>query len=235
MNKPPCADAPRFFPETEELGEMEYVFSEKIVLPLLEEAYFYGYFPWPDNSIEYIPWAHPLQRGIIKMEEFHIPKTVRRLMKQNIFELRIDTAFEEVIRQCAMRPNGEETWITPEIIRFYNEFHKRSFVHSFEAWDRETNTLAGGLYGVSIGGLFAGESMFFRRSGASKFALACLGLTLQKCGVKVIDTQMVTPATELFGAKYVPRKDYLHLLHQYRSTPLTTRCLREAAKDCSLL
>ena len=224
---------PIFFPVPEELDEeMEYVLSEEITLPLLADAYFHGYFPWPDpHEKRFIPWANPRQRGMVLPEDFHIPKTVHRLLKQNRFELRIDTAAEEVLRNCSVRPDGEESWITEEIISTYLEFHKQGFVHTFEAWNKETGLLAGGLYGVSIGGLFAGESMFYRESGSSKLALAWLGKVLFHCGVKVLDTQMVTPTTELFGASYVPRKTYLSLLQKYRSTPLTTEQLRTAAKE----
>ncbi|MBO5723565.1 MAG: leucyl/phenylalanyl-tRNA--protein transferase [Lentisphaeria bacterium] len=221
---------PAFFPAPEELENMEYVLSEEITLSLLADAYFHGYFPWPDpNEKRFVPWAHPLQRGMVLLKDFHIPKNVHRLLKQKKFELRIDTEVEKVIRSCSIRNDGEESWITEEVICTYMEFHKQGFVHSFEAWNRETGTLAGGLYGVSIGGLFAGESMFYRESGSSKFALACLGKILRKCSVTVLDTQMVTPVTESFGAEYIPRQYYLKLLKEHRSEPLTTQALRNAA------
>lgn len=220
---------PSAFPTADELGDQEYVLSGKITLPLLADAYFHGYFPWPDSHEKrFVPWANPRLRGMVLLKDFHVPKTVKRLIRQDRFELRIDTATEEVIRSCSVRPNGEESWITEEIISSYLEFQKYSFVHSFEAWDKETGTLAGGLYGVSIGGVFAGESMFYRKSGASKFALTCLGEVLKVCGTAVLDTQMVTPLTALFGASYTPRDEYLALLRKHRSMPLTTEKLRNA-------
>lgn len=218
-----------FFPDAEKSNVPRHtLYTRHITLDLLKEAYWNGYFPWPSGDPdEQIPWACPNGRGIIPLEIFHIPHTVKRLIKKNTFELRIDTAFEDVIRACAHRED-EETWITPEIIRTYIEFHQAGWAHSFEAWNRETNTLVGGLYGISIGKVFAGESMFFRESGASKFALAMLGSTLKKLGVVLLDTQMVTPTTELFGAEYYDGRSYLQYLPALRGKPLTTQQLRNA-------
>lgn len=217
-----------FLPSPEELDE-ECFYTDQITLPMLQEAYWHGYFPWPeDSNSKKIPWVHPRGRGLIPLSEFHIPHTVKRLLKNGPFELKVDTAFEEVLRFCADR-GDEETWITPEIHRAYTEFHQAGWAHSFEAWNKNTGKLAGGLYGVSIGRIFAGESMFYRESGASKFALACLGLTLTECGAVLIDTQMVTPVTEQFGANYYYREDYLDVLQAVRTTPLTTEQLQAAA------
>ena len=219
-----------YFPAPAKLGRMYGVLTEEITLPMLEEAYWHGYFPWPDNSSDAIPWAHPHERGMIFLpEDFHIPHTVKRLIKKGIFELRIDTVFEQVIRHCALRNNGEDTWITDTIIENYIRFHQAGWAHSFETWNKETGELAGGLYGISIGGVFAGESMFFRESGASKFALAHLGMILQHCGGRLMDTQMVTPTTELFGAKLYSRQHYLESLERLRSRPLTTEEFQTAA------
>ena len=131
-----------------------------------------------------------------------------------------------MIRNCAERNDGEPTWITSAVIGAYQEFHRAGWAHSFEVWNRETGALAGGLYGVSIGGVFAGESMFYRESGASKIALAALGRTLEQCGVKLLDTQMVTSVTSLFGAEYFPAAEYLTYLNEFRGEPLSTEQLR---------
>ena len=220
----------KLMPSLETLDQ-EGFFTDRITLEMLQEAYWHGFFPWPEDSrAKTIPWVHPKIRGLLPLNSFHIPHTVKRLLKKSPFELRIDTAFEEVLQHCAVRNDGEETWITPEIRRAYLEFHQAGWAHSFETWNRETGTLAGGLYGVSIGGIFAGESMFYRESGASKFALACLGLTLQECGAFLIDTQMVTPVTEQFGANYYYREDYLEALQALRSEPFPTEILRDAAR-----
>lgn len=218
-----------FFPDAREKNIVRHrLYTDHISLDLLKEAYWNGYFPWPSGDPdEQIPWVCPGGRGIIPLEIFHVPHTVKRLIKKNTFELRIDTAFEDVIRACTHRED-EETWITPEIIRAYTKFHQAGWAHSFETWNRETNTLVGGLYGISIGKVFAGESMFFRESGASKFALAMLGSTLKKLGVVLLDTQMVTPTTELFGAEYYDGRSYLECLPALRGQPLTTQQLRNA-------
>ena len=223
-----------FFPDAEKRNVVrKSLYTDHITTALLKEAYWNGYFPWPsDDPSEEIPWVSPNGRGIIPLQEFHIPHTVKRLIKKNTFELRIDTAFDDVIRACAVRKN-EGTWITPEIIRAYSEFHREGWAHSFEAWNRETNTLAGGLYGISIGRVFAGESMFFRESGASKFALAMLGMTLRQLGVVLLDTQMVTPTTELFGAEYYDGASYLEFLPSLRGAPFTTAQLRAAFESIS--
>ena len=207
-------------------------FAEKLSLPLLQEAYWNGFFPWPEDSLSTtIPFAHPEGRGLIILNEFHIPHTVKRILKNGPFELRIDTAFEDVLKSCAARNDGSDTWITPEIQRAYTTFHEAGWVHSFEAWNRKTGELSGGLYGVSLGRIFAGESMFYRESGASKFALACLGLTLKESGCVLIDTQMVTPVTEQFGAGYYYREDFIAALETLRDIPLTTEQLRSSAQN----
>lgn len=196
---------------------------------MLREAYWHGIFPWPDDDENRkIPWVFPLRRGLIPLSEFHIPRTVLRLMKKNLYEVRIDTAFEQVIRSCACRNNGEPTWITSMVVKAYLEFHQAQWAHSFEVWNRESGSLAGGLYGVSVGGVFAGESMFYRESGTSKIALAALGCTLLECGVQILDTQMVTPVTSLFGADYYRGSDYLKCLAAFRGEPLSSDTLRSA-------
>ena len=217
------------FPEVEVLGEEEYLCSRDMNVDMIKAAYWQGYFPWPDRRVDFIPWAHPVERGIIPLAEFHLPHMVARMVKQKRFELRIDTAFEQVISACSKRHDGEESWITADMIANYCQLHREGWAHSFEAWNRESGELAGGLYGISIGKIFAGESMFFRESGASKFTLALLGAVLKACGVEILDTQMVTPTTELFGARYIPREEYAAILRELRGEPLSTAQLRAAA------
>ena len=116
-------------------------------------------------------------------------------------------------------------------VHFQPDAESDNFEMVFAAWNPETEKLAGGLYGVSLGGVFAGESMFYRESGASKIALAALGLTLKQCGVQLLDTQMVTPTTALFGARDCPGADYLAGLKKYRGEPLSTASLRAALEQ----
>ena len=227
MNPPTSFREEFYFPLPPRISNGGIWYSDVITLPMLQEAYWHGIFPWPDeDESAVIPWFFPKHRGVIPIADFHIPHTVVRLMKKKLYEVRIDTAFEPVIHNCASRNDGEPTWITTAIIQAYLEFHQAGWAHSFEVWNRETGALAGGLYGVSIGGVFAGESMFYRESGASKIALAALGRTLSQCGVKLIDTQMVTNVTSLFGAEYYPAAMYLRSLNQFRGEPLSTESLR---------
>ena len=220
-----------FFQIPSEGSAEEIWYSRIITVPMLKEAYWHGIFPWPFDERHLIPWVQPEERGMVLLSDFHIPHMVRRELKKKICEVRIDTDFASVIRNCAQRNNGESTWITDTVINAYIEFHQAGWAHSVEVWNPETGKLTGGLYGVSLGGVFAGESMFYRESGASKIALAALGLTLKQCGVQLLDTQMVTPTTALFGARSCRGTDYLAGLKKYRGTPLSTQYLRTALEQ----
>ena len=220
-----------FFQLPDNGQDTEVWYSEIITLPMLKEAYWHGIFPWPFDEEHLIPWVQPEERGMVYLSDFHIPHMVRRQLKKKICEVRIDTDFESVIRNCSQRNNGEPTWITEAVINAYIEFHQAGWAHSVEVRDPETGQLSGGLYGVSLGGVFAGESMFYRESGASKIALAALGLTLKQCGVQLLDTQMVTPTTALFGARNCRGEDYLTGLKKYRGEPLSTQYLRDALEQ----
>ncbi len=174
---------------------------------LLLEAYRRGIFPMAMDDGE-IAWFSPDPRAHIPLDEnFHIPHGLRRALKKNLFEIRINTAFEEVMRACADRG---ESWISEEIIGSYMELHRLGFAHSVEAW-RE-NQLAGGLYGVSLGGAFFGESMFHRATDASKIALVALVGRLRTCGFALLDTQWITPHLKTFGAREIRRATYLRRL-----------------------
>lgn len=225
--------AAELFPPVSEAEEDGILcISDVISVPLLMNAYWHGIFPWPwDESC--FPWAAPPVRGVIPLDEFHIPKSFLREMKKLPFELRIDTAFREVVQCCAQqeRPGQDGTWITSLMLEAYCDFHAAGWAHSFEVWNRESGRLAGGLYGVSLGGIFCGESMFYHESGASKFALVKLAQTLKKCGASMIDTQQVTNATAPFGAREIPRAQYMKLLRKLRSLPLNTETLINGCND----
>ena len=192
---------------------------------MLADAYRHGIFPWPiGENVPYIPWASPEERGVLFCDKLHIPHGLKREMKKFKFEFRVDTAFQEVIANCAKaaRPEQDESWITGAMIEVYTEFHQLGYAHSFETFD-ENGELAGGLYGISVGRIFCGESMFYRVSGASKFAFVKMVEFLQNRGVVLIDTQMVTNATAAFGAQLISRKEYLELLNTYGGEPLDFR------------
>jgi len=173
---------------------------------LLLNAYAQGIFPMgmPEGDIA---WFSPDPRGVLPLEGFHLPHGLARSLKKNRFEVRYDTAFEEVMRACAER---EETWIDEEIVRSYVKLHRLGFAHSVEAW-RE-GTLAGGLYGVTLGGAFFGESMFHRETDASKVALCALVERLRERRFALLDLQWVTPHLATFGAIEIPRREYLKKL-----------------------
>jgi leucyl/phenylalanyl-tRNA--protein transferase len=181
--------------------------STVIPIELVLQAYQQGWFPMGDDKSPGIEWYSPDPRGIIPLDTFHVPSRLQRVIRQEKFDIRIDTAFEEVIRNCADRG---ETWITRDIIDTYTELHRLGFAHSVEAWLGDD--LAGGLYGVSLRGVFFGESMFHHATDASKVALAALVERLRTREYLLLDTQWVTPHLLQFGAIEIPRVRYLRLL-----------------------
>jgi leucyl/phenylalanyl-tRNA--protein transferase len=179
-----------------------------ILIPpeLLLSAYRQGAFPMAVAPGD-IQWFSPQRRGLLPLTGFHVPHGTRRALRDPAWEVRIDTAFEEVMRACAKR---EETWIDDVILASYGELHRRGHAHSVEVW--RDGELAGGLYGVKVGGAFFGESMFHRRTDASKVALVQLVRILRAGGFTLLDTQWTTPHLEQFGAVEVSRARYLRLL-----------------------
>lgn len=173
---------------------------------LLLNAYAQGVFPMGMEDGE-IGWFSPDPRGIIPLEDFHIPHGLARRLKKNPFEIRINTAFREVMKACSER---DQTWITEEIIDSYERLFRIGHAHTVEAW--QNGELAGGLYGVSIGGAFFGESMFHRRTDASKVALVALVERLKARGFTLLDTQWTTPHLQTFGGLEIPRRSYLQKL-----------------------
>ena len=184
----------------------------------LVAAYCIGVFPWYHEESPPLWWS-PDPRCILLPEEFHLPRSLARLLRRNIFSFSFDRAFSEVIRACAgPRSSGEETWLTPEMVAAYTNLHNLGLAHSVEAW--QDGELAGGLYGVSLGSAFFGESMFFRRPDASKAAFAHLVITLRREGFTLIDCQQVTPNLLRFGAKAVPRFEFMERLNRALVGPL---------------
>ncbi len=151
-----------------------------------------------------IGWFSPDPRGIIPLDTFHVPHGLARTLKKHAFAIRLNHDFEAVMRACAER---EDTWISEEIIESYVALHRLGFAHSVEAWNE--NGLAGGLYGVCLGGAFFGESMFHTETDASKVALVALVDHLRERGFALLDTQWITPHLAKFGAMELPKKTYL--------------------------
>ena len=184
-------------------------------------AYRHGLFPMPvqgQANQEILGWWSPDPRGILPLDDLRISRSLRRSRQR--FEVRIDTAFEEVIAACAA-PNRPGGWINADIQRSYTTLHRLGWAHSVEAWDRDANSLVGGLYGVAIGGLFAGESMFHRAPDASKVALVGLVSVLSASGRdRLLDIQWATPHLRSLGAVEVDRGLYLDLLARALERPL---------------
>jgi leucyl/phenylalanyl-tRNA--protein transferase len=175
---------------------------------LLVSAYREGIFPMALEDGE-IGWFSPDPRGIIPLDTFHVPRRLERVVRSDEWTVRVDTRFEEVMRACAERP-GEGTWISDEIFESYVALYRQGGAHSVEVWRDEA--LVGGLYGVHLGGVFFGESMFHRVTNASKVALVALVERLRARGFVLLDTQWTTPHLEQFGAVEIPGKEYLRRL-----------------------
>ncbi len=175
---------------------------------LLLRAYAAGIFPMAEDAEDReVFWVDPEQRGVLPLDDFHLPRRLRRVLRQELFEIRCDSAFAEVVRGCAEpRPERPKTWINDEIVQLYTALFRRGFAHSVECW--HGGALVGGLYGVALGGAFFGESMFSRVTEASKVALAQLVARLRLGGFRLLDTQFVTPHLERFGAIEIPRRQY---------------------------
>jgi leucyl/phenylalanyl-tRNA--protein transferase len=186
----------------------------------LLDAYRHGIFPW-FGAGDPILWWSPDPRMVLIPAEFKCSNSLRKTLRRGAFQLRSDTAFEQVMRACAAPRHGQDgTWIQEEMVRAYCELHRLGCAHSVETWmDGE---LVGGLYGISIGKMFYGESMFSRRTDASKIALAHLCAQLQRWDFGMIDCQMNTPHLASLGAREIPRKEFLSCLQELINYPPVT-------------
>lgn len=209
---------PTRFPDPRSANEdgLVWVGGELTVENLLA-AYRGGIFPWTADPVS---WWSPDPRGIFELDRFHVPKSLAKILRQKVFAVTVNKAFTEVMTGCAeCAPGRQNTWVTPEFIAAYTRLHEQGHAHSVECW--RDGRLAGGIYGVAIGGLFAGESMFHRESNASKVALAALAERLREKGFLVFDIQMVTAITRQLGAVQISREDYLRRLAAAIAKPCT--------------
>ncbi len=179
---------------------------------LLLRAYAAGIFPMSESrDDDEIFWVDPKFRGILPLDTFHVPKSLRKVVRQNKFEIRCNTSFQEVVENCAqVDEDRKETWINYKIQDAYCALHERGFAHSVESWSE--GKLVGGLYGVSLGGAFFGESMFSTKTNASKVALVHLVVRLKMAGFRLLDTQFVTEHLYQFGAVEIASQDYQAIL-----------------------
>ncbi len=176
------------------------------------DAYSKGIFPWFSEG-DPILWWSPHPRMVLFPGEFKVSRSLRKAVARATFETRYDTAFERVMRECAAPREGQAgTWIMPEMVAAYTRLHEMGFAHSVESW--KDGELAGGLYGILLGHVFFGESMFSRETDASKVALVKLVERVRSLGVRVIDCQQATRHLASLGAREIPRRDFTHLLSE---------------------
>jgi leucyl/phenylalanyl-tRNA--protein transferase len=175
----------------------------------LLSAYAQGAFPMADQD-GVIRWYTADPRGVLPLNEFHVPRTLKQVIKSGKFEIHVNRDFEATMRGCMEQKRGDGTWINEELLRAYGRLHQMGFAHSVEAWKQ--GELAGGLYGVSLGAAFFGESMFHRQTDASKVALVFLVERLNEKGYELLDTQATTPHLKKFGCVEIPAAEYLRRL-----------------------
>jgi leucyl/phenylalanyl-tRNA--protein transferase len=186
---------------------------------ILLRAYAAGLFPMAESADDPdIFWVQPEMRGVIPLDGFHVSKSLAKTIRKRPFDIRFNTDFDQVIARCGEpAPDRPSTWINPMILMLYKELHRLGYAHSVEAWEGEE--LVGGLYGVSLGSAFFGESMFSRRTDASKICLVHLVERLRDKGFTLLDTQFTTDHLKSFGAIDVPKRDYEKLLDRAMQSP----------------
>lgn len=186
---------------------------------LLLRAYSMGLFPMAESADDPdLFWVEPEVRGVIPLDDFHVPRRLQRTLKHHPFEIRFDTAFPDVMRACAESvPGRKTTWINDTILELYGSLHRLGHAHSVEAW--RDGRLVGGLYGVSLRRAFFGESMFSRETDSSKICLVHLVERLKARGFVLLDTQFTTTHLKTFGAVDVPRDAYYEMLDRALDGP----------------
>ena len=185
-------------------------------VPRLLLAYRSGIFPW---TVDPVTWWSPEPRAIFELDGFHVSRSLARVIRNGMFQPTADRAFRQVMECCAApAPGRGGQWISPEFIEAYTQLHQLGHAHSLECW--QDGQLVGGVYGVAVGGFFAGESMFHQVSNASKVALFHLIEHLRKQGFVLFDIQMLTPITEQLGGITIPRAEYLRRLAEATAKPV---------------
>lgn len=203
------------FPDPRELGRADLVALGADFSPgTYVAAYRRGIFPWPVSS-RTVPWVSPLDRAIFPLEEEPSwSRSLRRTLRRRDYEITLDLAFDEVVHAC-----GEEredgTWIVPEMTELYRELHALGIARSLEVWSLDPlRELVGGIFGIAMGGAFSGESMFHRRTDASKVAFAELAMCLRRCGFRLFDVQVMSPHLASLGCIEISRNEYIGRLER---------------------
>jgi leucyl/phenylalanyl-tRNA--protein transferase len=201
-----------------EIGEWLYrandvvAFGVPLTAETAREAYLKGIFPWHTDGIP-LPWHCPERRAVLMFQDLKVPRSLVKVSRKGEFTFTIDRDFAQVMRHCAStpRPGQKGTWITAQFEEVYNKLHHERMAHSIEVWNK-SGELAGGLYGIDAGGVFCGESMFYREPNASKLALLFLVDHLRERGATFLDAQVMTPHMKAFGARLVSRSIFIGML-----------------------
>lgn len=198
------------FPDPRRIRGDIVAVGDDLSVETLRDAYRHGIFPWPHEGLP-LPWFSPRRRTVIVFEELHVGRSVRKAARRSGLTFTVDRDFASVIRNCAATPRPDHgTWIDARIVAAYTRFHEAGDAHSVEAW--QDGELAGGLYGIDAGGVFTGESMFYRVSDASRLALLFLIDSLRERGCTWLDCQVMTPHMEALGAREIARGKFLDWL-----------------------
>ncbi len=201
-------DDGRALPDPQAAVEGLVAVGGEMTVDRLVEAYSKGIFPWTADPVT---WWSPDPRAVLDLERVHVPRRLAATVRKHRYRVTFDSAFDEVIEACAAAPREDDTsWISGEFLRAYKALHEAGYAHSIELWNGPE--LAAGVYGVALGGFFAGESMFHRETNASKIALILLQRQLRDWGFTLFDTQVLTPVTESLGAHLISREEYLDRL-----------------------
>jgi leucyl/phenylalanyl-tRNA--protein transferase len=214
------------YPEWVRIGEYLFrsydvvAFGTPLTVANVREAYAKGIFPWYTDGIP-LPWHCPERRAVLEFDRLKIPRSLQKERQKTSFTFSIDRDFAAVIHECAgaYRPGQFGTWITADFESVYNELHRAGVAHSVEAWSPD-GELVGGLYGIDAGGVFCGESMFYKEPNASKLALLFLIDHLRSRGSTWLDCQVMTPHMQALGAREVARRTFLSKLAEARSQTL---------------
>ena len=207
---------------------------------ILWDAYQHGIFPWPHEQADAIWWFAPPVRFVLYPEDLHLSRSLQRTLRKKPFTIRTDTAFTEVMENCmnALRPVSEGmahsekirgTWILPPMVESYTMLHRMGIAHSIEAW--HNGELVGGLYGLCVGSIFCGESMFTKVSDAAKCAFATFALAASPLGIRLIDCQARTNNMARYGAKDIPRKLFMEHIQQWKNERVNWHQIQEHLED----